>query len=1033
MKISEVCIQRPVFAWVMTCVLILLGVVGYARLSLRLYPKMDNPYITIETSLPGAGPEVIESQITRTVEEAVAGLEGVASVSSQSSVEESKVYVEFLPNLKYDPSVEIINRLNKYEERFPDEATDPVLTKARSDDSAMMTLALTSDAVSPSELADFATRELQKDLESVSGVARVDVIGAGNYTMHIYLDPARIAAHNISVAEVKQALKRQNIEKPAGKLVGNDREFWVTTVASMQNPEEFEDMVIATKGNHLIRLKDIGRAEISADDKKTLTRYNGKPGISLGIVAQSTANPIEVSDLVKKLLPSLEERIPDGSHINVGYDTSTFIKRSINRVYKTLLEAAALVILSVVLFLKSARASLIPVVTIPVSLIGALFTMYLFGFTLNRFSLMALVLAIGLVVDDAIIVLENIYRYIERGMKPLAATIKGIREISFAVVATTLTLVAVYLPVALSTGMTGKYFTEFAVTLACSVLISGFAALTLSPMMCARLLKGHHNETTGSTNHPVPQKTLWQRIKDYIPTEEFLAWVEPHYDRLVRKTLSVRYSIFMAWLGIFVSLFAFYKFLPQELFPKEDYGTVKISGHAPSSSTRAYTERYVDKIDEILKDYPDIERRMVNITNPTFEVHITLKEKRSKTTDQLMEEFRAKMSEIIGLEIHVTASGSRSNDSGKNISFVVVGNKSHQELREYAELIKAEIFTTLPHKSVRADLRSTDAEDFILTVNRNKISSLGIEAATVAETVDALIRGQKACSFKKNNKLYDVKVEVEDEARKTPHDITNLFVRANDKENTLVPLSELVTIESRSSPLEIKHYSRMRSITFFIELSDQMSIDVGVERIRAIAKQVLPNDVRVEFIEETKKFMEESNSVYLIFLLALAFIYLILAAQFESWIDPLIIILTVPLSLAGALFTLMLIDNGSINLYSQIGFITLIGLITKHGIMMVDFANNLRDEGESVFDAIVKASRLRLRPILMTTFAMVLGSLPLALDSGEGSESYRQIGWVIVGGMSFGTLFTLFILPSIYILLTRRNRAKMQDISISLA
>lgn len=1023
MKLSEVCIQRPVLAWVLTFVLVLLGAVGGTRLAIQQYPQIDRPYITIETTLPGAGPEVVEAQITRVIEEAVAGLEGVVAVTSSSGVEESKVTLEFTPGLKKDPSIAIINRLNKYADKIPDEASDPTLTQARSDEKSILTLTLTSDKIPASDLADYAYRELQKELESVPGVARVDVLGAGEYTMHIYLDPIKLAAFNISVAEVKLALRRQSIEKPAGKLISDDREYLVTTVANMETPEEFNEMVVAVKEKHIIHLKDIGRAEVTAEDHKTRTRYNGKTGVSLGIIKQSIANPIDVAHNIKRLLPAIKERLPENINLEIGNDRTKFIEQSIHEVYHTIFEAAFLVILVVLVFLRSAKAALIPIVTIPVSLVGALFAMYLFGFSLNIFTLMSMVLAIGLVVDDAIIVLENIYRHIENGMKPLMATIKGIREISFAVIATTLTLVAVYVPISLSTGMTGKLFTEFAITLACAVIISGFAALTLSPMMCARMLAEHDESPK---KNPNPLEAFWEKIKNTVRTDLLLDWIEPRYDALIRKTLHFKWITLGAGIAFAAFGAIIYLFLPQELTPREDEGYISVDGQAPASSTIKYTERYVQRIDEIIGTFDEVERRVTQITNPTYEIGIPLKADRKRSTDQVIEDLSNKLSEVIGVETRVHSSSSGFSEE-KSIEFVIMGNKNYHELKDLAKLMNEELYLSGLATSVRAEMKSTDAEDFTLVVNRQKISTLGIEAATIAETVDALIRGQKATSFKRENKMYDVKIEVEDKSRRTPHDITNLFIRANDHDNTLVPLSELVTVQSRSGPLELHHYNRIRSISYRIELSPAYNFVTGLERVKSIAKEILPKDVRVEFIGETKRFLDESSNVQLIFLLALAFIYLVMAAQFESWVDPFIIILTVPLSLAGAMLTLSLIGNGSINLYSQIGLVTLIGLITKHGIMMVDFANRLRTQGRTIFEAIVEASKLRLRPILMTTFAMVLGSVPLALATGAGSESRRQIGWVIVGGMSIGTLFTLFILPAVYILFTRRNRTMIAD------
>lgn len=1023
MKISEVCIQRPVFAWVMTFILIALGLVGGSRLPLQKDPKIETPYLTIEASLPGAGPDIVENQVTRPLEEAVAGIDGIVATSSTSSVEDSKITLEFTPERNIDDATnDVRDRMNRAKDKFPKEMNDPNIIKARAEEKALMTLALTSDKISPSELGDYATNELKKEFEAIAGVARVEIAGGGLYKMYLKLDPVKLAAYNLTVADVMKAIKSQNIEKPGGKIVTAEREYLVTTLANLETPEEFADLIVSNKEKHLVRLRDIGTAEISADDKKTRMRFNGRLGVSIGVVKQSVANPIEVTRDIKAALPRIIDRLPEGITLRIGKDSARFIEQSLHAVYQSIAEAIVLVILVVFLFLRSTRAAIIPLVTIPVSLVGALFLMYLCGFSLNTFTLLSMVLAIGLVVDDAIVVLENIYRRIEDGMETVKASVIGVREISFSIIAMTLTLVAVYAPIALSKGKTGKFFTEFALTLAGAVLISGFAALTLSPMMCARMLKRdpHHNE---------PPTTAYQSFKagvwlDRLETS-YARWLHAVMDKASHRIMTLGCGVLFAALGLGV-----YYTLPGEMFPREDQGQISIEGQASQTATLEHTDRYVKELDAVLATYPEILRRVTQVTNPTYEIFIQLADDRKRTTAEIEQDLRTRLQSIAGIDIKIET-GSVSGEKSNVVEFVVQANKTYREVRELSETLSSRL---RQHSFVDAILSNIhgDSQDYTIAINRSKVASLNIEPETIADTIETLLRGRKTGTFKKEGRLYDVMVEITDVNKQTPDDITNLFVKGGDKQESLVPLTELVKVYARTSPMEIYRYNRLRSISFSLKLANGVGLMEGIAKVREVAKETLPQagEARIDWTGETRRYLNESQNIIFIFGLALCFIYFVMAAQFESWVDPFIIMLSVPLSLAGAVITLSIIDNGSINLYSQIGFVTLIGLITKHGILMVDFANHLRDEGKDRLTAIIQASRMRLRPILMTTFAMVLGAVPLALATGAGSESRRQIGWVIVGGMSVGTLFTLFVLPAFYYYLTRRSRVGLKEIGV---
>lgn len=1026
MMLSEVCIRRPVLSWVMTFILILLGLVGMSRLAVQHLPKIDKPVVSIESILNGVSPEIMESQVTRVIEEELSGIEGIVRMDSVTSAENSKIIVEFASTRKIDDALnDVRDRLSKARKDLPHEMEDPTLTKSRSDDVPVMTIALTSEEMDTTELAEYARAEIQNELESLSGVSAVHVSGGGLIKMRLKLDPAKMSSYNISVIEVVNAIRQQNVEKGAGKLVSEDREFLVTTIASAISPEEFDLLPVAIRDGHSVLLRDIGIADRGTEDRRTKTRFNGKPGVSIAVFKQSTSNPIEIAQRLRTILPKIQDRLPGDMKITVGADSSKFIEQSVKEVYKTIFEATFLVILVVFGFLRSARASIIPLVTIPVSLIGTFFFMYILGFTINTLTLMAMVLAIGLVVDDAIVVLENIYRRIEEGQKPFAAAIQGIREISFAVIAMTLTLAAVYTPLALVQGMVGKMFTEFAISLAIAVIISGFAALTLSPMMCSRLL-GHDETSIGSKS-----AGWWIAVKDKFRSDLWLDWIEHQYQTKLVDILKQPFRPILAGGFLFVLGIVAIMGLPRQFMPNEDKGKIYINGQAAPSSTLDFTDRYVKQIDDILATYPEISRRVTNITNSTtYDISIELYpigNNRSKSTKEIINELKKKLANVAGVSVKFEDK----EQTGDTVQFVVGANESIEEVRSSSQIMTNELYQ---YKDVVAGILSNRphyTEEYTISINRQKASSLNINPGDIADSVEALVKGKKAGTFKEKNRLHDVIVEVQDINRKTPNDITNLFIKANDKNGTLVPISELVDVHSKAGASEIFRYNKLRSVSMTILLKPGVGLNKGIDAVETVSKQQkeegnIPKDTRIDFIGDTKQYIEESHQMILITILALAFIYFVLAAQFESWIDPFIIMLSVPMSLAGAAITLTLIEDGTLNVYSQIGLVSLIGLITKHGILIVEFANQLRDhKGLSKLEAVIESSRLRLRPILMTTFAMVLGAIPLALATGAGSESRRQIGWVVVGGMSIGTVFTLFVLPAIYLLLSRQTRKKL--------
>lgn len=1028
MKLSEICIKRPVFAWVLTLVLVLLGAVTGDRLSFRQNPKTVKNRINITKDLPGAGPEIIENQITRVIEEAIAGVEGIDNIDSSSELGVSKVDIE----IDSEKDLEIVNndirdRLSKWADKFPHDAQEAIITKTGSNEKSVITLVMISKKLDDRELYNLANNDISHTFEAVSGVAKVDVYGSGDYVMSIGIDPKKLSVYGLTVVDVISAIQKQNIERPAGKIKNSDKEYVVTTVADVQSPEEFENIPIVTKKRNVIKLRDVADIKLDNSDKKVMSRFNGEKVVVLSVIAQSSANPIQVARGVKEKLKEVKYQIPEGTTCSIAYDSTTFIERSLNEVVQTIFESILLVVLVVFVFLKSFKASMVPLITVPISLIGSLFIMYLCDFTLNNMTLMSMVLAIGLVVDDAIVILENIYKHLEMGKSAIRAAIDGTKEVSFAVIAMTLTLCAVYAPVALAQGVTGKYLKEFSVTLAGAVLLSGFIALTLSPMMCSRILTAK-SESSGSGIVENGSEVGWfMSLKEKFMKSSFLENIEEWYGRVVENALNNR-AIFVSGAVIFSFIgYLVYFNLASEYIPYQDKGMFGYDGHAPHTSTLQYTQRYVDAIDKIISEIPEIESRYFSITNPTFEGSGTLVDRHERSTDQVIAEIAEKARSVAGIDVHFSSGHGGGDDGTRTVSFVIRGNKSHRELRDIASNLTNELFAASLFQNIRATSKN-EAEDYIIEILRDKASALNIEPSLIADSIDSLIRGRIAGHFKKDNKIFDVKVEVQDDYKRMIEQLSDFYVKAyTDREEVLVPLAEVINVYARSGPVSIQRYNRTRSHTILGNLKPSISVGEAVEVIRDLSRKTLPDDVFVEFIGETKRFLRESNTMALIFFLAIGFIYLVMAAQFESWKDPFIIMLTVPLALVGGVLTLAFIKNGSVNVFSNMGFLTLIGLITKHGILIVDFANKLVEQGYSSKKAIIESSKRRLRPVLMTTFAMVLGSLPLAIARGAGCEIRIPLGSVIVGGMAVGTCFTLLILPVFYSLLTSKNRKTKVD------
>ncbi|MBX3685275.1 MAG: efflux RND transporter permease subunit [Rhodocyclaceae bacterium] len=1012
MQLPDLCIRRPVFATVLSLVVMLLGLVSYEKLTVREYPKIDEPVVTVRTTYRGASPEIVESQVTKPLEDSLAGIEGVDVLSSISRQEDSQISIKF--RLERDPdaaAADVRDRVSRVRQRLPGDIDEPVIAKVEADASPIIYLAFSSDRHSPLEVTDVATRIVKPRLQTLPGAADVRVFGDRQYSMRIWLDRTRLAGFGLTTQDVEDALRQQNVEIPAGLIESSKREFAVVARTDLTRVAEFADVVVRralVPDGYPVRIKDVGRVEVAAASERTSVRFKGKSAVALGLIKQSTANPLALARALYAELPRIIEDLPEGMRVDISNDTTVFIDRSIKAVFSTIGEAVLLVAAIIFVFLRNWRAVLIPLVTIPVSLVGSFALMLLFGFSINTLTLLALVLAVGLVVDDAIVMLENIYRHIEAGMPRREAALKGAKEIGFAVVAMTITLAAVYAPVAFMTGRTGKLFTEFALTLAGAVLVSGFVALTLSPMMCSRMLR-----------HEASHGRLYNAI------EHVLGGLTAGYRRLLAATLKMRWAVMVVFALVAGASALLLGSLKSELAPVEDRGFVIGIFSGPEGATIDYMDRYARQLEAIYAKTPDVERYFVVSGSPTVSQGISFAglrdwSERSTRSTEIAKKLQPEFFAVPGvLAFPVTPPSLGQSARSRPVNFVVVTSASYHELQTYTDQLMAAIADNPGFVAADSDLKLTKPE-LAVAIDRDKAADLGLSVEVVGRTLETMLGGRQVTRFKQDAEQYDVIVQVDGTERREPRDIRGIFVRGKDGQ--MVPLASVLSIDETVSPRELNHFGQRRAVTISANLAPDYALGEALNFLESSARRILPPGYAIDYNGQSRDFRESSSSLALTFLLALAFIYLVLAAQFESFRDPLIIMLTVPLSMTGALAALNF-TGGTLNVYSQIGLVTLVGLITKHGILIVEFANQLREQGRSIAEAVAEAAALRLRPILMTTGAMVLGAIPLALASGAGAESRQQIGWVIVGGMLLGTLLTLFVVPTVYTLLASRERA----------
>jgi multidrug efflux pump len=1009
MVLSDLSIKRPVICLVASIIIVLVGLLSFGKLPVREYPLTDTPIVSVDTGYGGASAEVVESKITEPLEKEISSIDGIRTLRSSSAEQRSSITIEFDLSRDVDEAAnDVRDRVSRARSRLPVEVNDPQISKADSDGSPVLSMAFTSDRYTRLELYDFADRLAVQRIQTIPGVGSVQVRGP-RYAMRLWVDTDRLAAYSLTVADVERGLRQQNVDIPGGRIESSSREFTVRVQGNMAEVVDFENLVLATRGDYQVKFSDIGRVELGSNDYRNESYFKGVQAVTVSVQKQAQANVLELANRVKALLPVIRDEVPVGVKVDVSYDTSVFVDRSVKDVYKTLYEASALVILMIFLFLRDWRATLIPLLAIPVSIIGTFAVMSWCGFTVNVLTLLALVLAVGLVVDDAIVMLENIYRRIEEGEAPLHAAIYGARQVAFAVIATTLTLVAVFVPVAFQSGQTGRLFFEFGLTLAVSVLVSAFVALTLTPMLCSRMLKRTMKD--GHATHG------WF----YEKTEPFFVKVNAIYAAMLKGALRGRWVVLLASLIFAVGGLFLYTKLQRELTPTEDRGIFSANFIAPVGSSFEYAMAYTKDMERMILEIPEVERTFVRSGEGRSFIFTTLKpwEERTRKTQDIIAELRRKFQrEVTGGQAFPSPvrplGGSRGGSSG--ISMVLQGNDFRQ-LQTLGGQMLDEMRKSGMFFQPRLD-PSPAKPQLEVQIDRDRAADLLVPVSDIASTLESLFGGRRVTQFQRGNQQYDVLVQVEDADRVTPSDLSRVYVKSQS--GNLVQLSNLVSYSESVVPENYPHFNRLRSVTISGQLGGNATLGDGVDFLKAKADQILPSGYSYAWDGETRDFVESANDTYILFGLALVFTFLILAAQFESWVHPVTIFSGVVLAVAGGLLSLYCTRYWGIamtdNIYSRFGLIMLIGLVAKNGILIVEFANQLQLEGKNAFDAAYEAANVRFRPIIMTAIATILGAVPIAFATGAGAETRNPLGIVVVGGLSLATFMTLFVIPIIYIL-----------------
>ena len=1004
MQFAERFIRRPVLASMVSLGLVLVGIIGYSRLPVREFPDADPPIVSVSVILPGASPQVVESAVTDVLEEELSSVEGLRSMTSASQEQISTITLEFTLDREIEAAAQDVrDRVSRVRGFLPEDVEEPVIAKQEADAFPIMFLALTSQSYSLMELSDIADRQIKPRLQTIPGVSGAPIFGERRFAMRVWLSPRELAARGLTAQDIENSIRTRSVEIPAGRIESDRREFSVRYLGEMKTPDEFADLTVASGDGELVKLGDVARVEPGPENERSVTRYSQEPAIFIGVVRQSKANVIEVANAVHEELPALAASLPAGVKLNMAFDGSTFIQRSILEAQETLLITAGLVILIIFLFLASLRATIIPALAIPVSIIATFAVLSALGYSVNTFTLLGLILAIGIVVDDAIIVLENAYRHQEELKKdPTTAAIDGTREITTAVIATTIALVAVFSPLLFLTGAVGRLFNEFGVAVGGSVLISGIVALTLTPMLSAKILRVSARES---------------RFHHLVGGA--LNGLAARYGRLLERGLSRPGLVIGGGALLSVSAVLFFNALEREFVPPDDRGFFFTFVVAPEGSTVEYTDGYVKQLEAIVHRTKDVRSSfsVIGFDGPPSSGLIgpILEDwdKRDRSAQEIIGEVQPQFFGVPGVfafAINPPAFGGFSPP----VQFVVQ-NRDFEALVQGMDALVARAQTIPGLLNVDTDLRVTKPE-LVVSLDRNRAEDLGVPARDIATTLQTMLGGRDVSRFTSENKLYDVILRLDPSERATPSDITGLHVRG--KNGALVPLDAVTRVEERIGPRQLNHFDRVRSFTLTASMAPGFTLGQALDSLNAAAGEVLPPGSTVELAGESREFVESSGALYFAFGLAMIFVFMVLASQFESLVHPFTVLLAVPLAVTGALAALW-VAGSTLNVYSQVGMILLIGLVTKNSILLVTYARDLRERGYEAVAAMLEAGRIRLRPILMTSVASIFGALPIALGLGAGAGSRRPLGYSIVGGLIVSTLITLFLVPAVYVVFER--------------
>ena len=1010
MNISELSIRRPVLATVLTIIILLFGMIGYNTLGVREYPSVDNPIISVTCSYAGANAEVIESQITEPLEQNINGIPGIRSLTSTSQQGQCRITIEFDLSVDLETAAnDVRDKVSRAQRFLPRDCDPPTVSKADADAMPILMVAIQSDSRSLLELSEIADLTVKEQLQTIPDVSSVQIWGEKRYSMRIWLDPVKMAAYGITPVDIKNTITSENVELPSGSIEGNSMELTLRTMGQMHTAQEFNNIIVKEKDGNIVRVRDIGIAEIGPADLKSYMKMNGVPMVGVVVVPQPGANHIEIADAVYSRMEQIKKDLPDDVEYTYGFDNTKFIRASIDEVKNTVYEAFVLVIIIIFLFLRDWRVTLIPCIVIPVSLIGAFFVMYVAGFSINVLTMLAVVLSVGLVVDDAIVMTENIYIRIEQGMNPFKAGIEGSKEIFFAVISTTVTLVAVFLPIVFMEGTSGRLFREFSFVVAGSVIISSFAALTFTPMLATKILKRRKVQP-------------WF----YRKTEPFFEGLNNIYEKSLNAFLKARWIAIPVSIATLVAIGYLWNEIPAEMAPMEDRSQITVNTRGAEGVSYEYMRDYTEDIAMLVDSIvPDAKSVTARVSSNSGNIRISLKDidERDYTQMQVAEKLTAAVSKKTKARSFVQQQSSFGGRRGSMPVQYVIQATSIEKLQKVLPEFLVRVHDNPTFKMADVDLKFSSPEVRV-NINRDKAGSMGTSVRDVAETLQYGLSGQRMGYFYMNGKQYEIIGQVNRQQRNTPTGVKSIYIRNDQGE--MVQLDNLVEFIESVAPPKLYHYNRFLSATVSAGLAEGKTIGDGLSEMDKIAEEVLDDTFRTALTGESKEFRESSSSLMFAFILALVLIYLILAAQFESFKDPFIIMLTVPLAIAGAL---IFMDNGGItmNVFSQIGIIMLIGLVAKNGILIVEFANMKQKSGESKMEAIKNASLQRLRPILMTSLSTMLGLMPLMFADGEGANQRIAMGTAVVGGMLVSTILTMYIVPAIYSFISTERKDKIEE------